>query len=257
MTDDGWSGQSHVNNGGRSSDFAPGSNAWNGAREEEQRRAQAARDSQQRFTDSTFSSPRSGGYAGGSSGGGSGLGTVLGIGFILVVGGMVMSHHQAGARSEAASSATAASSVLPAAAPDDPNGATTAQTATVDASAGAASDPNAAQAANTVDLGDPSTSPAIAPAAATETAQAGPSFDCAQAQNDNQRLICTTPDLAEMDRMLASDYHAAMARTANPAGLRSDQRAWIARRDAAPTDVLALTDIYNQRITELRATAAQ
>jgi uncharacterized protein YecT (DUF1311 family) len=96
------------------------------------------------------------------------------------------------------------------------------------------------------------TSPALLGSSAPAAA-AGPSFDCSRVQSDNLRLVCNTPDLAVADQALAAAYNEAMNRTTDRLALQNDERAWIARRAAAPADVDALKALYAQRIAELQA----
>lgn len=81
--------------------------------------------------------------------------------------------------------------------------------------------------------------------------EAGPSFDCALADNNILRLICATPVLAEADRRLAASYNAAFSRSSQRDVLRRDQLAWIERRDSGLADPSAILDIYERRIAEL------
>jgi uncharacterized protein len=70
-------------------------------------------------------------------------------------------------------------------------------------------------------------------------ASAQPSFDCSKASSDAEMLICSDPDLGEMDQRLSARYAAAMAAAeALDAGqeaavqeLRATQRGWIKGRD--------------------------
>ena len=62
--------------------------------------------------------------------------------------------------------------------------------------------------------------------AASSTAS-GPSFDCARAASPTERTICADPELAEADRLLAIVY----AKVRGKAGVRREQRGWIASRD--------------------------
>ncbi|WP_172292219.1 MliC family protein [Pseudoruegeria sp. HB172150] len=70
-------------------------------------------------------------------------------------------------------------------------------------------------------------------------AQDGPSFDCAAAQSEAEKLICEDPDLAALDRLVADRYAAAIEVTQGldagaeeaEADLRAYQRGWISGRD--------------------------
>ncbi len=69
-------------------------------------------------------------------------------------------------------------------------------------------------------------------AAVVVAAPPPPSFDCAKARRADEKLICATPDLSALDRMVAEAYAAALKRA--PPGeaekVRKAQRAWIAER---------------------------
>jgi len=92
-----------------------------------------------------------------------------------------------------------------------------------------------------------------------------PSFDCATATEPLDALICGDPTLADLDRTLADDYHAALATGAAEAqaALRDEQRAWAGNRaiscgvDAGPAievdDAIGcLIALYRARIAELQ-----
>lgn len=60
-----------------------------------------------------------------------------------------------------------------------------------------------------------------------------PSFDCAKASSDVERLICSDDELAELDRSLA-DLYAVLLKNTPPGGqkqLKAEQRGWIKGRD--------------------------
>jgi uncharacterized protein len=75
-------------------------------------------------------------------------------------------------------------------------------------------------------------SPGLAQATATSTA-ATPSFDCAKADGDVERLICKDPQLAGLDRKLDGVYKAASAKATGDmvALLKSEQRGWVKGRN--------------------------
>lgn len=70
-------------------------------------------------------------------------------------------------------------------------------------------------------------------------AQEGPSFDCAKAESEAEKLVCGDAALAELDRKVAAAYGAALdAAGGLDAGaseavetLRAEQRGWIKGRD--------------------------
>jgi uncharacterized protein len=80
----------------------------------------------------------------------------------------------------------------------------------------------------------------------------GPDFDCTRVTTPDAILICHTPLLAQDDRAMASAYAAALARTANPDALRTDQRKWLAFRTHAAANVPSLHNLYMIRIHTLQ-----
>jgi len=70
-------------------------------------------------------------------------------------------------------------------------------------------------------------------------AQEGPTFDCAKAESSAEKLICEDADLAELDRLVADRYAAALevikaldtgaARAENT--LRANERGWVKGRN--------------------------
>lgn len=84
----------------------------------------------------------------------------------------------------------------------------------------------------------PATQPAAkpaqpaAPASATAAADAKPSFDCAAAASDVEKLVCSDPALAALDRRLAEVHARSKAAPgANQARLAAEQRGWVKGRD--------------------------
>ena len=79
----------------------------------------------------------------------------------------------------------------------------------------------------------------------------GANLDCRAATTEVLRLICSTPQLARADAVLAARYHEAQAKAADPAAIRNDQRQWLARRNAAPAETGRLAALYDERLGEL------
>lgn len=81
------------------------------------------------------------------------------------------------------------------------------------------------------------TSSALAPtgsvSAPTEiSAAVTPSFDCAVASKDTEKLVCSDPVLAALDRQLDAQFKAAMAADgADKKALAATQRGWVKGRD--------------------------
>jgi uncharacterized protein len=88
---------------------------------------------------------------------------------------------------------------------------------------------------------------------------AGPSFDCARAPAGSiEAMICTDPELTELDRALASVYGQAARKAGNerPPLLKAAQRGWIkGRNDCWKSDDKrrCVADSYSLRIVELQA----
>ena len=90
-------------------------------------------------------------------------------------------------------------------------------------------------------------------------AQTGPSFDCAKASHEVERVICSDPDLSVLDRELAAVYGAARSgpdmNQARQAELTARQRRWIDSRNGcgqASELTACITASYGQRILELK-----
>jgi len=61
----------------------------------------------------------------------------------------------------------------------------------------------------------------------------GPTFDCAKAQGEVEKLICADPALAALDHQLDAAYKAATAKAKGPVAteLRDTQRGWVSGRN--------------------------
>ena len=101
-------------------------------------------------------------------------------------------------------------------------------------------------------------------AAAGAQAQSGPSFDCAKASNAIERTICKTPELAKVDREMASLYAALLGRLNGAAkeNLEKNQLSWIVSRNrscgASEPDAASycLKKRYEERIADLKASGS-
>ncbi|MFI8719482.1 MliC family protein [Stenotrophomonas sp. NPDC077464] len=99
-----------------------------------------------------------------------------------------------------------------------------------------------------------SPAPVASPAAPAAGAKEGPSFDCAKAASDAEKMVCGDTRLSALDRELAGLYRAAQT---GPGELdvAAEQRGWIKGRDACWQAVDAnrcLLESYQTRIVELR-----
>jgi uncharacterized protein YecT (DUF1311 family) len=92
-------------------------------------------------------------------------------------------------------------------------------------------------------------------ATALWAAQNGPSFDCAKAVSPDEKLICSDPTLADLDRELAARYRQRIE-SAAPAGIKqiqAAQAAWLKARGAgcAQSRAACLKSAYEARLREL------
>lgn len=87
----------------------------------------------------------------------------------------------------------------------------------------------------------------------------GPSFDCTRAEKGSiEADICENPDLAALDRELATVYAQATRKAArqHPPTLAAEQRGWIKGRDdcwKSANRIACIEDSYRLRIAELQA----
>lgn len=81
-----------------------------------------------------------------------------------------------------------------------------------------------------------------------------PSFDCTKASNTVEMLICTNPELADLDVKLASQYKAALAQASDKAAVKQQQIAWIKNVRAKCLEVACVADEYSKRIADLAGT---
>lgn len=93
---------------------------------------------------------------------------------------------------------------------------------------------------------------------ATVMAEEGPSFKCSDKMTGSvEALICKNPDLAALDRTLATAYNSAVKQAGNRANtLKAEQRGWIKGRDEcwkADDQQSCIRDRYRQRIVEVQA----
>ena len=108
--------------------------------------------------------------------------------------------------------------------------------------------------------------PAAAPAPAETTLQSPtplpqtavePSFDCSKVQSAVLKLVCSTPELAQLDRQLSNAYAGALDKSSSPQTLRSEERAWIQQRNNSNADVDTVRQIYQARLDALNAVSSE
>lgn len=101
----------------------------------------------------------------------------------------------------------------------------------------------------------PATSTPVSTGIAPATAV--PSFDCAAADSEAEKLVCRDPALAELDRRLADTYRQALDRAGVDADmLESEQNGWVSGRDDCWKEGDGLQECvqesYLTRLTELQ-----
>lgn len=78
-----------------------------------------------------------------------------------------------------------------------------------------------------------------------------PSFDCAKASTEPERLICTNKELSEADVKLSQAYKVAMNSSPDIETLKKEQNTWRKSIRDACADVTCLNEAYQQRISQL------
>lgn len=85
-------------------------------------------------------------------------------------------------------------------------------------------------------------------------------FDCAKAASLVERAICASPELSVLDGDLATAYSDALGVAEDPSKLRTEQRAWLPKRDSCLKSSPVCNDavkIYQDRIGQLRKVFAE
>ena len=85
----------------------------------------------------------------------------------------------------------------------------------------------------------------------TSAFAATPSFDCTKAFARIEQLICSDPQLSDLDHRLSIAYKDALARSTTPDTLKSDEKAWLANTRNKCQDDACLAQAYQQRLTVL------
>ncbi len=93
-----------------------------------------------------------------------------------------------------------------------------------------------------------------APAAAPQSGPVKPSFNCAKAVARAEKAICSSPEIATLDNVMAGLYKKARAarRGAARNALAARQRQWLKRRNACGQDTACLAQRYGERIQQLQ-----
>jgi uncharacterized protein YecT (DUF1311 family) len=86
--------------------------------------------------------------------------------------------------------------------------------------------------------------------AATPTVAFRPSFDCAKATNDAERIVCSDSQLAALDVKMTDLYRRGLGSVTDTNVFLGEQQVWLSQRDDC-TDKQCLVVSYNDRIKEL------
>ncbi|HET9427069.1 MAG TPA: hypothetical protein VFO69_01785 [Allosphingosinicella sp.] len=99
------------------------------------------------------------------------------------------------------------------------------------------------------------TPPKAAPA--PPRTSASPSFNCAQGRSRSERMVCSSPDLAERDRRMSSIYYSALAESdgSTRRRLRASRDRFLRYRERCP-NAACIAQAYEDRIHEIRDIAA-
>lgn len=93
----------------------------------------------------------------------------------------------------------------------------------------------------------------LAGVAAHQSGAAG--FDCARASTNIERLICTDPELSNLDEQMDTVYGRAIALEPKSGKLRSEQRKWLQEVRNKCADPNCLKKVYESRLATLEAVA--
>lgn len=99
--------------------------------------------------------------------------------------------------------------------------------------------------------------PTLPPAQPQPPLTARPSYDCAKARSQSERMVCADPRLAGLDRAMAAEYVRAV-RSVAPAQqtlLRQTRDRFLVYRDNCPNSA-CIAGAYSDRIREIRDIAA-
>jgi uncharacterized caspase-like protein len=83
--------------------------------------------------------------------------------------------------------------------------------------------------------------------------QRGPSYDCSKARRRDEIMICDSPQLSALDRVLAQAYRSARSRSSNAdkGTLRAEQAGWLKDRGRCSSE-RCIDAIYRDRIRQLK-----
>lgn len=78
-----------------------------------------------------------------------------------------------------------------------------------------------------------------------------PSFDCSKVSTDQERLICSTRELSEVDVKLSNVYKAAYSASNEKVSFKATQTSWRKNSRDICSDVICMLAAYESRISEL------
>lgn len=90
--------------------------------------------------------------------------------------------------------------------------------------------------------------------AESESAAVGPSFDCAKAGTQIEKLICATPAISALDLRMSEAYKQLLSASEDPASFKKEQSAWIKEKRNACKSAECLEAEYQSRTDDLEAT---
>lgn len=77
------------------------------------------------------------------------------------------------------------------------------------------------------------------------------SFDCQKAQGQAEKIVCTDPELADLDNRLGAEVKKAQFRSDKPKKVRDAHRSWLQSQRDACEDKECLKKVYEERLEEL------
>lgn len=93
--------------------------------------------------------------------------------------------------------------------------------------------------------------PIVSQAAVVDSTPFSPSFDCAKASSQQEKLVCSDRELSKLDVQLSQAYTKAKDKSADVNALKKTQIDWI-KSSRACSDKACLVDSYKKRISELQ-----
>lgn len=91
----------------------------------------------------------------------------------------------------------------------------------------------------------------IASSFAAAAESTSPSFDCTKASSHAEIMICSDPDLANLDAQLSAAYKSAQSKTIDYVSFKRDQIEWLKKVRNVCDDVACLKAAYQRRLSVL------